>query len=217
MPAPSSTRERLVAAAFRLFAEQGYDATTIDQIAAAAEVGRTTFFRHFPTKEGVVFPDHLPMHAAISARLGSASMATAEIALFEAAAIVLDHYLDEREVARERYRLTRTIPALRSAEIAQQRDYQQIFRDHARTWGMDDLDAELVASAVVTAHNYVLRRWLRGLTEDPRADLATALTRVRWGGGGDDGAQTQIVVLRTRQDIEPVVAALRETLARSEP
>lgn len=212
---PASTRERLVTAAFRLFAQQGYDATTVDQIAAAAEVGRTTFFRHFAGKEAVVFPDHVPIHAAVHARLASANAASARVALVEASALVLDHYLVEGEVARARYQLTRTIGSLRSAEIAQQRDYQQIFRDHAREWGLDDLDAELVATGVVTAHNFVLRRWLRGLAPDPRAELEAAIGRVHWERA-DDGAQTQIVVLRTRRDIEPVLAALRETLARGD-
>lgn len=49
------TRNALRAAALRLFREGGFDATTVDQIAAAAGVSRTTFFRYFPTKEAAVF------------------------------------------------------------------------------------------------------------------------------------------------------------------
>lgn len=41
----------------RLFAEQGYEATTVDQIAAAAEISPSTFFRYFPTKYDVVLQD----------------------------------------------------------------------------------------------------------------------------------------------------------------
>lgn len=49
------TRNALIAAAVRLFEEQGYDQTTVAQIAAAAEVTTRTFFLHFPSKEDVLF------------------------------------------------------------------------------------------------------------------------------------------------------------------
>ena len=49
------TREQIVDAAMRLFDERGYHATTITDIAAAAEVAPRTFFAYFPSKEAVVF------------------------------------------------------------------------------------------------------------------------------------------------------------------
>jgi AcrR family transcriptional regulator len=51
------TREQIVDAAMGLFAERGYQATTIADIAAAAEVAPRTFFSYFPSKEAVVFHD----------------------------------------------------------------------------------------------------------------------------------------------------------------
>ena len=64
------TRAAIREHAFRLFREQGYDATTVDQIAEAAEVSPSTFFRYFPTKEDVVLQDdmELPTTSPSSAR-----------------------------------------------------------------------------------------------------------------------------------------------------
>lgn len=51
------TRSTIQHHALRLFREQGYGATTVSQIAQAAEISESTFFRYFPTKEAVVFAD----------------------------------------------------------------------------------------------------------------------------------------------------------------
>ena len=53
----AKTRAAIQEAALRLFDRQGYDATTVDQIAELAEVSQSTFFRYFPTKEDVVLHD----------------------------------------------------------------------------------------------------------------------------------------------------------------
>jgi AcrR family transcriptional regulator len=52
-----ATRERVRTCALRLFQEQGYEATTVEQIAAAARVSHMTVFRYFPTKEDVALSD----------------------------------------------------------------------------------------------------------------------------------------------------------------
>jgi AcrR family transcriptional regulator len=53
------TRAALREHALRLFREQGYERTTVEQIAAAADVSPSTFFRYFPTKEDVVLQDDM--------------------------------------------------------------------------------------------------------------------------------------------------------------
>lgn len=57
----AKTRAAIRQHAFRLFREQGYDATTVEQIAEAAEVSHSTFFRYFPTKEDVVLQDDMEL------------------------------------------------------------------------------------------------------------------------------------------------------------
>ncbi len=60
----SRTRAAIRQQALRLFRERGYHATTVAQIAAAAEVSESTFFRYFPTKEDVVLRDDMELLAA---------------------------------------------------------------------------------------------------------------------------------------------------------
>lgn len=64
------TRRTIRVEAFRLFREQGYTETTVEQIAAAAEVSPSTFFRYFPTKEQLVIADDqdAPMIEALAAQ-----------------------------------------------------------------------------------------------------------------------------------------------------
>jgi len=62
-----NTRERLVYAALDLFAEQGYDATTVTEIAERAGVTKMTFFRHFPDKREVLFAAGQEIHSRILA------------------------------------------------------------------------------------------------------------------------------------------------------
>lgn len=212
----TTARDRLVRAAFELFAAQGFEQTTVDEIAARAGVGRTTFFRLFPAKESVIFPDHDTVLAAVAARLAAGERSTATVALVEAARLVLRHYLAEGDLARERYELTRTVSALRDAEIAGQRRYQRLFREHLLGW-LDGpgapLRAEVLANAVVTAHNHVLRDWLRGESTDPETALSAAIGDFvpRLWDETDQGG-SQIVVLRTGRDVEELVPELRRLL-----
>src|SRR6266700_8185286 len=162
-----TARDRLAQAAFDLFKERGYDDTTVDDIAERAGLGRATFFRHYRSKEDVIFPDHDRLLEQVRDRMRSTSHGTALAAVCDAVRLVLLHYLDEGELARRRYALTSTVPALRDREIATVARYQRLFREFIADWMGEvaepaPLRAELMAASVVAAHNHVLRRWLRG-------------------------------------------------------
>jgi AcrR family transcriptional regulator len=215
---PASARDRLVAAAFDLFDERGFDETTVDDIARAAGVGRTTFFRHFGSKEAVIFPEHDELLARIAARLDAGDPDARDAAVTEAARLVLRYYVGEGDRARIRYRLISSVPVLKTREIASIRQYQSLFARALSGWTADDPDAvlraELLASAIVTAHNHVLRRWLRGEVDDPEDAfghaMSVVLEQVPPAGG-----ETTVVVVRTGAAPDQVAAAVQRALRSS--
>lgn len=214
-------RERLIEAAFELFGERGYDETTIDDITERAGVGRTTYFRAFRTKEDVIFPDHEVLLAAIEARLIVSTEHTALLAVTEGARLVLRHYLAEGERALTRYRLTRSVPALRDREIAGVQQYQRLFRGFLHRWlgGGEDtaLRAELMAGAVVAAHNHVLRRWLRGRTDTPEQDFDHAMTEAVGLFARPAGEEGSVVVVRTTKALDALLPELNRILGTPVP
>jgi AcrR family transcriptional regulator len=214
----TSTRARLVAAAFGLFEEQGFHETTVEDITARAGTGRTTFFRHFRGKEDVVFPDHDELLARVDARLATATPDTRGVALREAARIVLDHYLQDGESARARYRLIRDVPALRDRESASVQRYLRLFRSHTRNWLADKPDgalrAEILSSDVITAHNHVLRGWLRGEVTDVTSEFDAAISWVLARATSTPATRSTTVVVHTHgDDVEQILADVRTALS----
>jgi AcrR family transcriptional regulator len=210
-------KQRLIEAAFALFEERSYEHTTVDDIAEQAGVSRATFFRTFRSKEDVIFPDHDAMLSTIEARLAASTQQTALVAVSEAVRLVLSHYLGEGELALSRYRLTRSVPALRDREIASTHQYQRVFYTFIHRWlgnGEEtELKAELMAAAVVAAHNHVLRRWLRGRTDQPEAEFDAAMARtIELFAERDTATDTSVVVVRTTRDLDTLLPELRAAL-----
>jgi AcrR family transcriptional regulator len=216
-----SARDRLAEAAFDLFGERGYDDTSIDDITERAGLGRTTFFRHYRSKEDVIFPDHDRLLEQIGERLQTSSDGTALLAVSDTVRLVLRHYVAEGDLARRRYAITSAVPALRDREIASVARYQRLFREFIAGWMGDpgepaSLRAELIAASVVAAHNHVLRRWLRGESPDPLAEVDQALGQVIDLFAGPDGGAvdgTTIVAFRSGQDFDTLLPALRRLMA----
>lgn len=109
------TRQTIRHEAFRLFDERGYASTTVEQIAAAAAVSVSTFFRYFPNKESVLLADDLS--AVMLAALADQPMEVEPLAAFRAA--VRDAYehmtTDEWETEKIRQRLIYALPELQAA------------------------------------------------------------------------------------------------------
>ena len=214
--AESGPRERLVSAAFEMFEETGYDAVTVEAIAQRAGVGRTTLFRLFGSKEGLVFPDHDALLSNAERRLSGATRDTVLSAVVDAARLVFSHYLEEGELARARWRLIRSVPALRDREIATVSRYMRLFTGHLVTHLTQEqnaaLRAELIAAAVVTAHNNVLRRWLRGETAQPTEDFSAAMGSTLALFTRSAGTRTAVVVFETHEPLELVLPRVESAL-----
>ncbi|SFW85394.1 TetR family transcriptional regulator [Amycolatopsis australiensis] len=218
-------RRALASAAVDLFAANGYEATTVDDIAAAAGVGRRTFFRYFDTKDDVLFANHDEIVAEMEAAFATADPARDPIDVACAAVgLVLDSYAGELDVSLKRFALTRAVPALRDKEVATVDRYQRVLARYlqARFEEQGDetasLRAAVAAAAIAAANNHVLRRWLRaGGKDDIKAAAAEAFALVAdaFRAPAGDGS-TVVAVLTTATPLHEVVAKVGAALRDGE-
>ncbi|MFE3256125.1 TetR family transcriptional regulator [Nocardia sp. NPDC059091] len=142
------TRRTIRTEAFRLFREQGYNETTVEQIAAAADISPSTFFRYFPSKEQVALADDLDpiMIASIEKQPKELSM----LAAFKQATLDSFASLSPEELAFEQQRveLLYSIPELRGAVAREfERSIELIAEIIARRTGRAANDFEVRAFA----------------------------------------------------------------------
>jgi AcrR family transcriptional regulator len=161
-PAQAGLRERKKARtraairehAMRLFEEQGYAATTVDQIAAAADVSPSTFFRYFPTKEDTVLADDYDPLIVTAMRAQPADLDPIET-IRRSIAAVLESISDEdwrRE--QQRQRLFLAVPELRARALQQYADTVDLLGHVvAERAGLppDDFSSRVLAGAVIGA------------------------------------------------------------------
>lgn len=186
--------------ALRLFADQGYEATSVDEIAEAAGISRRTFFRQFRSKEDVIFADHEAQLAAAAEYLGQAQIDPWD-AVCEAAVQVFERFTRWRDIAERRYHVVRRVPALRDREIVTVFRYERLFTDYLRERLPDSSDLARVqfTAAVTATHNYLLRRMVRGESAAGPADLRAELSAIP-RGERHAGGEEELVVAVFRRD-----------------
>lgn len=210
----TARRLAVVDEALRLFAEKGYEATSVDEIAEAAGISRRTFFRQFRSKEDVIFADHETQLAAAAEYLARAQGDPLD-AVCEAVVQVFERFTQWREIAARRYRVVRQVPALREREIVTVFRYERLFTDYLRDRlpEVPDLVRVQFTAAVTATHNYLLRRMVRGESDAGAADLRSELAAIPRGGGRTGGADELVVAVFPR-DLAPrqVAELLRNRL-----
>jgi AcrR family transcriptional regulator len=174
----AQTSEALQAAALRLFTEQGFDQTTVEEIADACEVSPRTFFRYFPSKQDVLFGDGEVRKAEMLAALanqpaGSTPLAAVRIAI----GAMVDEYEGERELLAVRMAIVSATQSLRSDKADRHRGFEDAVADalqtRAHTSGPPSLEIRLVATSAMAALRAALDTWLAGPPEASLHELVT--------------------------------------------
>jgi AcrR family transcriptional regulator len=176
------TRERLTRAALALFLERGFEATTLDDIAAAADISRRSFFHYFASKEDVVFAWQeeatAALIAAVATRPANESMLTAA----ENAIAAMARQLEPGE-AIAMARLKRENPALQARD---QVKYEKLERALAEALGKragyetEKLQARLVAMITTGAMRIGAEFWAAdGGCEKPEALAKQTFAAIR--------------------------------------
>ncbi|WP_406674842.1 TetR/AcrR family transcriptional regulator [Nonomuraea sp. N2-4H] len=146
------TRRKLVEAAIRLFDEKGYERTTVDEIAAAAEVSPRTFFTYFGSKEDVLFlqaEDRLDqLVQAVAEREPGEPLGALLLRLY---GLLVQGFADDDELdvalSTARSRLLLSEPALRARALSLMFDQQPRLAEALHRAYPDQLD--LIAAAAV--------------------------------------------------------------------
>ncbi|QXJ24431.1 TetR family transcriptional regulator [Actinomadura graeca] len=160
------TRRAIQDHALRLFSERGYDETTVEQIAAAAEISPSTFFRYFPTKEDVVVTDEYDPIMAEMFREQPAELSPIEALRATFGEILPQMYQDELETITARMRLTATVPALRARTFESLREgthavLKEIIAERVGR-STDDPDVKTFTWAVLGVLQAAMYEWLDG-------------------------------------------------------
>ncbi len=146
------TRELIAETALELFSEHGYQATTVADIAASADVSERTVFGYFPTKEDILFADHLALEEGLADALaGKARDASVLDILRE---FVVENVSRFDTQARIRWQIVRNDELLLAHQRGRQASFGEVIaKAIAAELGerVDDLRPQLVTAAVIAA------------------------------------------------------------------
>ncbi|MFJ3762116.1 TetR/AcrR family transcriptional regulator [Streptomyces sp. NPDC090080] len=164
-----NTRERLVRAAVELFAEQGYEATTVNEIAErAGGLTKTTFFRHFTDKREVLFAgqeihNRIMSEAITEAPEPATPLEMVGLALDELASSFTE---DRRDIGRRLRTVIASSAELRERSASKRAALSEATAQALRTRGVPELVADLAAELGARAFYGAFDRWTS--SADPR-------------------------------------------------
>jgi AcrR family transcriptional regulator len=160
--------------ALRLIREQGYTATTVEQIAEAAEISPSTFFRYFPTKDAVVLTDDYDPLMIESFRNQPASLGIVRALRLAYREVFADLTETEKNTFFERSLLCMQVPEIRAAfldQLVQSVDLLSRMAAERAGRETDDPQVRALAGAILGVSVAEFLHWSR----NPRTDFTAAI------------------------------------------
>lgn len=176
------TRERLQATTLELFAEQGFEGTTVAEIASRAGLTERTFFRYFADKREVLFAGQDEFEGAFLDRIAAAPAGTEPFPLVTAAvraAAAAFFPAERRKYARQRQAIIDGHPGLQERELLKLAGLTAAMAAALRERGAPEPTAMLSAEFGVTIFRVAFSRWVSDEERDMDAILDDVLTDLR--------------------------------------
>ena len=170
------TRELIAETALELFSEHGYQATTVADIAASAEVSERTVFSYFPTKEDILFADHLALEEGLAEALARKPRGTSVLDVLRE--FVVENVSRFDRQARIRWQIVRHDELLLAHQRARQASFGEVIaRAIAEELGerVDDLRPQLVTAAVIAAFTATYEHRYRARSQSASRAQAVAV------------------------------------------
>jgi AcrR family transcriptional regulator len=173
---------RLVVAALELFAERGYDQTTVADVAERAGVTERTFYRYFTDKREVLFGAGQVWEDQIIAAIEDADTSLAPLDVVVAGLVAGASLFDERRaLALRRAAVLAATPSLQERELLKMTRLAEAIALAIGKRGVADFDAQLVAETGVAAFRVAFSRWIADASGDLSlgAHIAEAICALR--------------------------------------
>jgi len=170
------SKKRLQHAAMELFEEQGFDDTSVVQIAERAGVTTRTFFRYFSDKQEVLFVDADQLYASLIHELLEAADVTQPLLAVTQTLTGFDwESLGSREALRRRETLIASNPGLLERELIKQQQMARGLTEALQHRGIDADTAELATQIGIESFRLAYRRWLEAADSVELATVAQSV------------------------------------------
>jgi AcrR family transcriptional regulator len=184
MPRPDTDApDRLQRAALELFAEKGFKATTVPEIARRAGLTTRSFFRHYADKREVLFRGDDEVPARITALMASRppGLSFSDLILWGTQTIAREHIAPQRDYLLARRAIIQTDPGLRERDLRKQDDLAVTLAAALQAQGIDATTATVVGKITNAVSTIAVESWLDGPEDQPLTayvnDAHRALTR----------------------------------------